>query len=172
MPVADLLIALAQIAVAVAGFSGLIAAIRSAAPEGWHPRDLWSLSWMLGASIGTLVLALVPPWLALFGWPAACVYRISSGVAALLIGAFVGAMAASGRRLTRRGFPPRVPLFPSGITLVLAAAAIATAAGAAGWLRGALVAVYVGSLIALLVASVSVLAVFLILLARRMPPPP
>jgi hypothetical protein len=60
MLTADLLIAIAQIAVALAGFSGLIAAIRTAAPDGWHPRDIWSLSWMLGASIGALILALLP----------------------------------------------------------------------------------------------------------------
>jgi hypothetical protein len=40
------------------------------------------------------------------------------------------------------------------------------AAGAAGMLRGSMVAAYVGTLIALLLASVLVLAVFLVLLAR------
>lgn len=51
----DLLKAIAQIAVALAGFSGFIAAIRTFAPEGWHPRDLWSSSCMLGAGIGALL---------------------------------------------------------------------------------------------------------------------
>ena len=110
MPAESLLLAITQVAVAIAGFSGLIAAIRTAAPEGWHPRDIWSLSWMLGASVGALVLGLLPLWL---------------GLCTLALGA-----------------------------------------GAAGLLGDALVGTYVGSLVALLVASVSVLAVFLVLLAR------
>jgi hypothetical protein len=68
--------------------------------------------------------------------------------------------------LTASGHPPRVPIFPTAIALLLGFSALATAAGAAGWLDGAVEPVYVGSLIALLVASVLVLAVFLVLLAR------
>ena len=87
MAASELLLAISQLAVALAGFSGLIAAIRTASPDGWHPRDIWSLSWMLGASIGAL--ALLPPWLELLGGSDQSVYRISSAVAALGIGAFV-----------------------------------------------------------------------------------
>lgn len=112
MPISDLLIAIAQIAVALAGFSGLVAAIRTAAPEGWHPRDIWSLFWMFGASIGALVLALLPLWLTLFEWPEDLVYRASSAVAFLYIATLVTAMAGAGLRLTRRGYPPRIPWFP------------------------------------------------------------
>ena len=65
-----------------------------------------------------------------------------------------------------RGHPPRVPIFPTAIALLLGFSALATAAGAAGWLDGTVAPVYVGSLMALLVASVLVLAVFLVLLAR------
>jgi hypothetical protein len=166
MSTADLLIAIAQVAVALAGFSGLIAAIRTAAPDGWYPRDIWSLSWMLGASIGALILALLPLWLSLFHWPDDVVYRASSAVAFLSIGTFVGVMVWTGRLLTLRGHPPRVPYFPVAITLLLGSSAGAAGAGAAGWLHESVVAAYVGSLIALLVASVLVLAVFLILLAR------
>lgn len=166
MPTAELLIAIAQIAVALAGFSGLIAAIRTAAPEGWHPRDIWSLSWMLGASIGALVLALLPLWLALFGWSEELVYRVSSAFAFLYIGTFVCVMAWAGRRLTLKGHPPRVPFFPTSIALLLGVAAAVAGVGAAGWWREWVAPCYVGTLIALLIASALVLAVFLILLAR------
>jgi peptidoglycan/LPS O-acetylase OafA/YrhL len=166
MPTADLLIAIAQIAVALAGFSGLIAAIRTAAPEGWHPRDIWSLSWMLGASIGALILALLPLWFALFGWSDERVYRTSSAFAFLYIGAFVCVMMWKGRRLTMAGHPPRVPFFPTAIALLLGVSAAAAGAGAAGWLEQQVAPVYVGTLLALLVASSLVLAIFLILLAR------
>lgn len=166
MPASDLLLAISQLAVALAGFSGLIAAIRTAAPDGWYPRDIWSLSWMLGASIGALVLSLLPLWLALFEWPNETVYRISSAVAAMCIGTFVGVMAWTGRRLTRAGYPPRVRYFPATIVLLLGLASIAMAVGAAGGLHGSITAAYVGTLIALLLASALVLAVFLVLLAR------
>lgn len=166
MPISDLLIAIAQIAVALAGFSGLVAAIRTAAPEGWHPRDIWSLFWMFGASIGALVLALLPLWLTLFEWPEDLVYRASSAVAFLYIATLVTAMAGAGLRLTRRGYPPRIPWFPSTVVLLLITSVVGAAAGALGWLRGAVVAAYVGTLIALLLVSALVLAVFLILLAR------
>jgi hypothetical protein len=166
VPGSDLLLAISQLAVALAGFSGLIAAIRTAAPDGWYPRDIWSLSWMLGASIGALVLSLLPLWLALFEWSNETVYRISSAVAAMYIGTFVGVMAWTGRRLTRAGYPPRVRYFPATIVLLLGLAAIAMAVGAAGGLRGSITAAYVGTLIALLLASALVLAVFLVLLAR------
>ena len=166
MPASDLLLAISQLAVALAGFSGLIAAIRTAAPDGWYPRDIWSLSWMLGASIGALVLSLLPLWLALFAWPDETVYRVSSAVAAVTIGSFVSVMAWTGRRLTRAGHPPRVRYFPVTIVFLLGLASIVMAAAAAGGLRESIVAAYVGTLIALLLASVLVLAVFLVLLAR------
>ena len=166
MPTTEILIAIAQIAVALAGFSGLIAAIRTAAPEGWHPRDIWSLSWMLGASIGALVLALLPLWLALFGWSEELVFRASSAFAFLFVGTFVCVMVWAGRRLTLKGHPPRVPFFPTAITLLLGAAAAMAGAGAAGLWQQRVAPFYVGTLIALLMASALVLAVFLILLAR------
>ncbi len=50
--------------------------------------------------------------------------------------------------------------------LLLGLASIVMAVGAVGGLRGSITAAYVGTLIALLLASVLVLAVFLVLLAR------
>jgi hypothetical protein len=166
MPEAYLLVAIAQIAVALAGFSGLIAAIRTASPEGWHARDIWSLAWMFGASIGALLLALLPLWFALFGWSHDLVFRSASVVAFLYIGVFVSIMVWTGRRMTQMGHPPRVRYFPSAVVLLLATSAAAVGCGAAGRLHGSAAPAYVGSLIALLMASVLVLAVFLVLLAR------
>ena len=166
MPAEDLLIAVTQTAVAIAGFSGLIAAIRTAAPDGWHPRDIWSLAWMLGASIGALVLAFLPLWLMLLPWADDLAYRASSALAFLYIATFVVVMVATGRRLTRRGYPPRIPVFPAAVTLVLGVLALAVAVGAAGLLGPSIQLVYVGSLIALLVVSILALAIFLVLLAR------
>lgn len=75
-------------------------------------------------------------------------------------------MGWTGRRLTRAGHPPRVRYFPATIILLLGLTSLVMAAGAAGGLRGSIVAAYVGTLITPLLASVLVLAVFLVLLAR------
>ena len=165
-PIGDVLIAIAQIGVALAGFSGLIAAIRTTAPEGWHPRDPWSLSWMLATSIGALLLALLPLWLGLFPLETDSVYRISCAVACVYTGVLVVVRAIAGRRLTRAGFPPRVPYFQLTLTCLLTVAAIATGIGVFGVWGDAIVPVFAGALFILLLASVLVLAIFLILLAR------
>lgn len=63
------LLGIAQVAVTLAGFSGLVVAVRGAAPARWHARDIWSLAWMLGTSLGALFLALLPLVLSLFRLP-------------------------------------------------------------------------------------------------------
>ena len=164
--VTEFLVTTAQVGVALAGFSGLIAAIRTAAPEGWHPRDIWSLAWMLGTSMGALMFALLPMWLSLFDWPEANVYRLSSAALGLYALVLVSVLARAGRRLTREGFPPRVPLFPLVLVSLMGVAAGAGWGGALGAWGDSLVAVYAGCIVALLLASVLVLAIFLVLLAR------
>jgi hypothetical protein len=161
-----LLFAIAQISVSLAGFSGLIAALRATTGE-WHPRDIWSLSWMLGSSVGALLLALLPPWLALAGGATdEHVYRVSCAGSAVAIGSFAIAMSLAGRRLTRRGFPRRVPAVPTTLFVLLGGAGLIDALGAAGAWGDRLAFAYVGSLMVLLVAAVLALCVFLILLAR------
>ena len=160
-----LLFAIAQISVSLAGFSGLIAALRATTGE-WHPRDIWSLSWMLGSSVGALLLALLPLWLALAGDTDEHVYRVSCAASAVAIGSFAIAMSLAGRRLTRRGFPRRVPAVPTTLFLLLGGAGLIDALGAAGAWGDRLAFAYVGSLMVLLVAAVLALCVFLILLAR------
>ncbi|WP_405232892.1 hypothetical protein [Lentisalinibacter salinarum] len=164
---AEFLLSLAEIAVALAGFSGLIVAIRATATDGWHPRDIWSLSWMMGASVGVLFLALLPLWLGGFDLPAAAAYHVSAIVACVYCTALLVLMTAIGRALTRRGYPRRIPFFPTAMVtlLVTALAAVgAVAAGAVptGWTHGT----YTGGLIALLLVASLALAVFLVLLAR------
>jgi hypothetical protein len=156
----------AQVGVALAGFSGLVAAIRATAPEGWHPRDIWSLAWMLGTSMGALMFALLPMWLALFEWNDTGMHRLASALLAAYTLLLLFVQVRSGRRLTRTGFPPRVPFFPFALTSLLACAAIASTLGALGAWGQATAAVYAGSILALLLASVLVLAIFVVLLAR------
>ena len=71
----------------------------------------------------------------------------------------VARLAPDARRLS-------APRAADSIGVLLVVATLATGAGAAGWLRLALVPAYVGSLLALLLVSALVLAIFLVLLAR------
>jgi len=166
LPAADVLVAIAQIAVSLAGFSGLIAALRGAMVD-WHPRDIWSMSWMLGMSVGALLLGLLPPWLALSGAPEAAVYRLSGAAGVMYLALFGLATAIAGRRLTRRGFPPRVPGFPTVLFSLLGLAVIADLVAALGLSGPRAAFPYVGSLVAMLIAAVAALCVFLVLLARN-----
>ncbi|UHQ18503.1 hypothetical protein LVB87_09795 [Lysobacter sp. KIS68-7] len=166
MPAADLLALIAQIAVALAGFSGLIAALRTTSAT-WHPRDIWSLSWMLGASIGALLLALLPLWFGLLDPGGARAWRLACVVAGLSSGTFAIVMTAWGRRLTRRGFPRRVPGVPATLCILLAVATLVDLIAATSAFGARLVFAYVGSLLLLLVAALLALCVFLVLLARE-----
>lgn len=107
------LFAIAQIAVTLAGFSGLVVAIRGAPPARWHARDIWSLAWMLGTSLGALFLALLPVVLALFRLDDASLWIVATAVMSAGMVLFGLAMALSGRRLTRLGHQARVRYFPA-----------------------------------------------------------
>ena len=115
-PIGDVLIAIAQIGVALAGFSGLIAAIRTTAPEGWHPRRSRAVVVDARHEHRRVAAGLAAVVAGLFSLPTDSVYRISCGVASLYTGVLVVVRAVAGRRLTRAGFPPRVPYFPLTLT--------------------------------------------------------
>jgi hypothetical protein len=164
---AEFLLSLAEIAVALAGFSGLIVAIRATGPSGWHPRDIWSLSWMMGASVGTMFLALLPLWLAGLDFAPADAYRASAVVASVYCSVFLVLMTLIGRVLSLRGYRRRIPFFPTAMVTLLGLALAAAGTTAAGLVPASrLHGVYTGGLIALLLISSLALALFLTLLAR------
>src|SRR5215211_1704380 len=105
------LIAVAQIAVSLAGFSGLVIAIRSAPSACWHARDIWSLAWMLGTSLGALFLALLPLLFSVFRLNETFLWTLATLVMAVFMLVFGLAMALSGLRLTRLGHRARVRYF-------------------------------------------------------------
>jgi hypothetical protein len=161
-----LFLALAQIAVTLAGFSGLVVAVRGAPPTAWHPRDIWSLSWMFGTSLGALFLALLPALLNSFRLGAELVWTIAD----LLISAFMiifgVAMALSGRRLTRLGHRPRVRYFPMAATFLLLVCGLLSSLGGAGIFPQVRIGFFFLGLIACLLVSALSLVVFLVVLAR------
>lgn len=160
------LLAISQIAVALAGFSGLVVATRGASPTGWHPRDIWSLSWMFGASIGALFMALLPMLLSFFRLPEETVWTIANLVMGASMVIFALAMAFSGRRLTRLGHRPRVRYFPAAATLLILICGCLAGVGGLGMFRQVRIGFFVLGLIVCLLVSALALVVFLVILAR------
>jgi hypothetical protein len=167
MDINEFLLGLAGVAVSLAGFSGLVIAIRTSASATWQPRDIWSLSWMLGASIGALFMALLPPLLSLFALSEAQTWRMASLVMALFMISLATSMAVYDRRLTRQGHLARVRYFPSLVfSLFMICGGLALAV-AGGWLQDLRIAILVLGLVASLMASALALVVFLVILARE-----
>ena len=123
--------AIAQLAIALMGFSGLIAMIRSGPVHSWHPRVRLSFWFTLDWSIATVFFCALPSMLRPFGvegWLLPC----------FLIGIFqlsaLAAMVAIHLRLSARGFPTQnAPLWVPTILIPLGAG-ICALGSAAGWL--------------------------------------
>jgi len=160
------LLAIAQIAVALAGFSGLVVATRGASPEGWSTRDIWSLAWMFGTSLGTLFLALLPILLFLLRLGPEAVSTVASLLMAAFMVVFATSMALSSRKLSKLGEPPRVRYFSAAATLLLLTCGCLAGFGALGTFGQAAMGVFVLGLTACLLVSALALVVFLTLFAR------
>ncbi len=155
---------IAQVAVTLAGFSGLVVAMRGNAPDTWHPRDIWSLSWMLGTSFGALFLALLPPLLGFLHFSESSTWVISDLTMCLFMAGLSVVLAISGRRLTSRGHPPRVRGFPVAAVMLLLVSAGLSGVSAIffpQWRTGFFA---LGLVICLFVSALA-LVVFLVLLA-------
>jgi hypothetical protein len=161
-----LLLGVTQIAVTLAGFSGLVVAFRGASPEAWHARDIWSLTWMFGSSFGALFLALLPLLLKAFHIREELIWRSGDLVMFVFVIAFSVAMAVWGHRLTKSGHPPRVRFFPAGARLLLVGCGLLSGAEACGVFPGAHTGFFILGLIGCLLVAALSLVVFLIVLAR------
>ena len=111
VPQESLLMTIAQVAVTLAGFCGLVIAMRTTPTARWHARDTWSLAWMLGTSLGALFLALLPLLLESFGLSKGFLWTLATMIMSGAMLVFASAMALAGRRLTRAGHRPRGPIF-------------------------------------------------------------
>ena len=160
------LLAIAQIAVTLAGFSGLVVAIRSAPPARWHVRDIWSLAWMLGSSLIGLFLALLPPVLAIFRVPDESIWTIATASMSTVMLTFGLAMAVSGHRLTRLGHPARVRYFPGVAAFLLEGVGFLVGLAAVGVLPHTRIGLFAAGLVTCLLVSALSLVVFLVVLAR------
>ena len=79
MSESDLLIGFAQIAVGIAGFAGIVAAL-STRLGAWEPLDRWRLVSQLRASFSTVVLALLPLVIHAAGLSGSGLWRLCSGL--------------------------------------------------------------------------------------------
>ena len=160
------LLAIAQIAVALAGFSGLVVATRGGSATGWSTRDTWSLAWMFGASFGALFLALLPSLLFFLRLRSEVVCTVANLSMTAFMVAFSLGMALSSRRLSRLGERPRVRYFSTGATLLLLGCGSLAAFAALGAFGRAAAGVFVLGLMACLLVSALALVVFLMIFAR------
>jgi hypothetical protein len=113
------LLTVAEVSVALAGFSSVVIALRGAQPHTWSAQDRVGLGNVLAISAGTLVGSLLPFPIAYLGAPPALVWGVSSAAVGLFILAGVGtlAFAAVVRRVRPR--TPRVfwSIVPSGFVV-------------------------------------------------------
>jgi hypothetical protein len=97
VPQESLLMTIAQVAVTLAGFCGLVIAMRTTPTARWHARDTWSLAWMLGTSLGALFLALLPLLLESFGLSKGFLWMLATMIMSGAMLVFASAMALAGR---------------------------------------------------------------------------
>jgi len=153
------LLTIAQISVALAGFSSVVIALRGAGPDAWSAQDRAGLANVLAASVGTLVGSLLPFPLAYLGWPDARVWGVVNALFGALVLGVVGVLAYQ----VTRGSRPRTPRifwsfvssgFALGALLLLSAVDLGVPRGPALLLFGFLWA---------LLAAFAQLATFLVL---------
>jgi hypothetical protein len=100
------LLTIAEISVALAGFSSVVIALRGAGPGAWSPQDRFGLGNVLAASVGTLLGSLLPFPLAYLGWSDGLVWGIANGTVGVLV---LGAVSFLAHAVARASVPPRTP---------------------------------------------------------------
>jgi hypothetical protein len=120
---------IAEIAIALAGFAGLIAMVRSGPLHEWHPRAQLAFWVTLGWSIAAVVFALLPSLLLPIGVASWFFLNLLLGLC-LLIGLVVMLRAHFG--LTRRGDPTQNPWHWVVIVSILGCGSIGVLGAVAG----------------------------------------
>ena len=89
----------AEVGVALTGFTGVVAVFGNRAQGGWKPIDLLRFRIMLGSSIATLLLALLPLALQQLGLPLRMLWGLSSGAFVLYQGTVIVLDIRQARRI-------------------------------------------------------------------------
>jgi len=149
LPGSPYLYALATVSITFVGFSALLIVFRQSMGGELTQYDTYfTLSFL---QIGFIVTAgaLLPPALALYGWPAEVVWRVAGTGISIPILWFVASVPA--RRRTATGRP--TPLFIRTLLSVQGLAAVALLFSAAGILRQPGAAIYASAMTTILFAS-------------------
>jgi hypothetical protein len=134
----EALLAIAQIALGLAGFGGIFVAVGRERRAALRPADSYRLTLLLSTALSTLVLSLVPVALRALELSEASVWRSSSAaMSALLLGLGFATvrMRRPHREEIRAGEAPLVALVIWVLASVTLAAQLASAAGV-GAMRG------------------------------------
>jgi len=159
---------IAEVAVTLAGFAGLIAALAGASHQGLPRRQRIAFWLVLATSLATLILSFLPRVLFNFGVSEPTSWRICCGVLALVNFAGLGLLIRVHRSLLAQGIPTQ---FAAGYIVlpplfgVFAFLALATAVGIAPLDPYALF--YAGLVISLALACL----IFVLFLLMRTPGP-
>ena len=152
MDISSALLALAQVAVGLIGFSSVLIAL-SGEPSNWSALDKYRITGMLANSICLLLLSLLPFLLSFLGVEDQCVWRSAAGVLAvlLMIGMVMNfrgylRLSDSNRGATR-------PRFVAAIYVVGALVLIAELAAALGLLAAPEGIYFLGLFFTLLLAT-------------------
>jgi hypothetical protein len=128
----EALLAIAQIALGLAGFGGIFVAIGRERTAALRPADSYRLILLLSTALSTLVLSLLPVALGSLEVAEASVWRASSAVMSALLlglGAVTVRMRRPHREEIRAGEAPFVAAVIWVLALVTLAAQLASAAG-------------------------------------------
>jgi len=127
----DAVLRLAPIALSLAGFSGLVAALRSRAIKDWLPRERLLLSLLLAGTLGVMFFSLLPSVFDSFGASTWITWSVSSVTLGLYLMTVVILGLRSERALVRRGHKRAQPfewwLFPA--TLIVSVGLLVNASG-------------------------------------------
>lgn len=100
------LLTIAEVSVALAGFSSVVIALRGSGPNAWSAQDRFGLGNVLAASVGTLFGSLLPFPLSYLGWSNELVWGVANGVVGALI---LVAVLFLANAVARASVPPRTP---------------------------------------------------------------
>ncbi|MDX1534516.1 MAG: hypothetical protein R3291_02730 [Thermoplasmata archaeon] len=160
---------LAEVAITLAGFSGVVVAFRLRGARAWSPYELRVLWFLLVDSFLVVLFALLPIPLSLAGWPHDAIWGIGGGLLGTYFLVADGLAIRSEFRDRAAGTQIRVPVITPLLYVVILSAIVM---GVALWLSAVDVlvprgqAVYVLGLI-LLLAFAAVEFLFFIALVTR-----
>ncbi len=122
---------IAEIGVALAGFSGIVVALRQRTVESWSPAEIFRLRLMLYASVSTFLFALLPFIPYHLGASPSLTWSVSSLVLAVLFGSAL-ILPATRTPPSRTGLSFRWWVFYSSGTVIAISVLLANAGGLLG----------------------------------------